>query len=191
MTNLTARVFTRRDSATALLKKLGVDKADYNRFIVIDGDTFTVDPSAVGLAKMAEATNAVARQVRGKASAQGPDIDETEALAASKPAKKVKAVKAASASKRTVTSVAEAMIRAGKTNAEVWTAIQKEFNLDDAKRGYPAWYRRHLRVAKGEDYSATAGKAEKTEAAPKAKANKKAAATKPAVMLSDAAYARH
>lgn len=41
--------------------------------------------------------------------------------------------------------VARSLILAGKTNAEVWEVIQKKFNLDDKKKGYPAWYRMDLK----------------------------------------------
>jgi len=52
--------------------------------------------------------------------------------------------------KRNTTTVAEAMIRAGKTNAEVWEVISVEFNLDEGKKGYPSWYRSRMR-RNGED----------------------------------------
>lgn len=52
--------------------------------------------------------------------------------------------------KRNCTTVAEALIREGKSNEEVWDVIQVEFNLPDKHRGYPAWYRSRLRRA-GED----------------------------------------
>ena len=54
---------------------------------------------------------------------------------------KVKATK----SERTVSSVARELIVAGKTNAEVWEVISKEFKLDDGKKGYPAWYRSEVK----------------------------------------------
>jgi hypothetical protein len=47
--------------------------------------------------------------------------------------------------KRTVSSVARALIVAGKTNEEVWDALVKEFKLDDSKKSYPAWYRRECK----------------------------------------------
>jgi hypothetical protein len=34
---------------------------------------------------------------------------------------------------------------AGKTNEEVWNVIKAQFNLDDKKKGYPAWYRANLK----------------------------------------------
>jgi hypothetical protein len=58
------------------------------------------------------------------------------------------AAKKSAGSKRTVSSVARELIVAGKTNDEVWSALQKEFKLDDSKKSYPAWYRRECK-AKG------------------------------------------
>lgn len=52
--------------------------------------------------------------------------------------------KAPKVRKVTCTSVSEELIMAGKTNAEVWAVIQPQFNLDDKKKGYPAWYRMNL-----------------------------------------------
>ena len=43
-----------------------------------------------------------------------------------------------------VSSVAEALLLAGKSNAEVWTALKAKFKLDDKKRHYPTWYRCRL-----------------------------------------------
>ena len=37
------KIFTRRDSATAALRKLGIDKKDYSKFIATDGPDFLVD----------------------------------------------------------------------------------------------------------------------------------------------------
>lgn len=58
------------------------------------------------------------------------------------------AAKTAQKDKRTVSSVARQLIVAGKDNDEVWAALKKEFHLDDAKKSYPAWYRRECK-AKG------------------------------------------
>lgn len=38
-------------------------------------------------------------------------------------------------------SVARRLIWQGWTNAEVWAVIQKQFNLSESKKHYPAWYR--------------------------------------------------
>ena len=52
---------------------------------------------------------------------------------------------AAATKKRTISSVARALIIEGKTNEEVWKLLVNEFNLSDNKRGYPAWYRSQCR----------------------------------------------
>ena len=57
------------------------------------------------------------------------------------PKAKVPAKPFKSAGKRSVSSTARELIIAGKTNEEVWKALQAEFKLGDDKKGYPAWYR--------------------------------------------------
>jgi hypothetical protein len=57
---------------------------------------------------------------------------------------KVQEPKAPKVRKISCTSVSEDLIMAGKTNAEIWAVIQPQFNLDNGKKGYPAWYRMNL-----------------------------------------------
>lgn len=61
-------------------------------------------------------------------------------------AKKVAAPKAEKEPRVTVTSVAEDLIRAGKTDEEVLETLSKQFPDFDAakKRHYPSWYRARL-----------------------------------------------
>jgi plasmid maintenance system antidote protein VapI len=40
-----------------------------------------------------------------------------------------------------VASTARELIAAGKTNEQVWAALQKQFDLPESKKNYPAWYR--------------------------------------------------
>ena len=55
----------------------------------------------------------------------------------------------AKSSKRegTVSAVARQLILSGKSNADVWAALQAQFKLDDSKKHYAAWYRAELRRA--------------------------------------------
>lgn len=79
MTTVTTKTYATRDSATALLKKMGVDKANYNLFISkTDGDKFVVNVSA------AEAwLNPAAEETTVEAPAAEETVTE-------KPAKKAK-----------------------------------------------------------------------------------------------------
>jgi len=166
------RTVKTRSSATEILRKLGVHSRDYNAFIECVAGT---EPGSAGVflvnldaaaAHLAALKAPKGRKISGKADPHGVDIDEAAALAAAKPAKKAAEPKTA---KRNVTTVALAMIRAGSTNAEVFAALNAEFAIGDSKKTYPAWYRRHLMVKFGEDYSATAGtpiKAVKADVAP-------------------------
>ena len=56
---------------------------------------------------------------------------------------------ASSAPTNSVSSVMRELILAGKSNTEIFALCQQRFGLDDSKKGYPAWYRRELKL-KGE-----------------------------------------
>jgi hypothetical protein len=53
----------------------------------------------------------------------------------------------------TVSAVARALIRQGKSNEQVWETLKSQFKLDDSKKYYPTWYRselkRHPHVGEG------------------------------------------
>jgi hypothetical protein len=51
--------------------------------------------------------------------------------------------------KPTVAAAIRALVDQGKTNAEIWAAIQPAFGLADDKRWYPAWYRRQYARKRG------------------------------------------
>lgn len=121
MTN-TIKTYTRRDSATAALRKKGVDKSKYNDFITKRGDIWTVDFAALEEKVVAEPKTA--SKIK-------------------KAAKKV--AKAAKQAKVTVSSRARELILDGLANADVFAKLKDEFSLDDSKKHYPAWYRSELR----------------------------------------------
>ena len=156
------REYAQRSSATELLRKLGLKAHDYNTFITHDSTTgkylLALDAATAHAATMTAIAKAGVK-VRGKASVEGPDIDETDALAAAKPVpatKKALTKTEPKASGRTVTSAAIELIRAGQTNAQVFSALDTEFQIGEGKKGYPSWYRRHLMTKFGEDYYSTA-----------------------------------
>lgn len=60
-------------------------------------------------------------------------------------AEKTKAAPKAKEPRVTVASTARDMVRAGKTNEEIWAVLQKDFGLDDSKKHYPAWYRNQVK----------------------------------------------
>ncbi len=107
----TVKVFARRDSATAALRKLGIARDQYARFI-------TNGPGAAVTCDLKAAQQSLVR------------VSETRSQ---------------SSTRSTVSSTTRALIRAGKTNAEVWEIIKSQFNLDDSKRHYPSWYRSEMK----------------------------------------------
>ena len=153
------KVYTRRDSATAALKKIGVQKEDYSKFITKhtddDGDLYEVDLVAAkasldiqeepALERRAVETPPPVERRAGMADLVAAQSATAEAL--KETAKTLASIKPAPARRpqrqagRTVSSVARELIVSGKSNDEVWKALKNEFKLDDGKKHYPAWYR--------------------------------------------------
>ena len=50
-----------------------------------------------------------------------------------------------SALKPTIADTVRAMVRAGKSNAEIWATIQPQFELTEDKKYYPRWYRNQMK----------------------------------------------
>lgn len=122
------KILARRDSCTTILRKMGIHPRDYNAFI----EVMTDGKFACHIARAEMHLESLKQAAAPKA--EKPAKKE----AAAKPAKKEAAKREAA---RTVSTVARELIVAGKTNVEVWAIIQKEFDLDDSKKSYPAWYR--------------------------------------------------
>jgi len=114
------KIFKSRDSATSLLRKLGINSRDYNFFIekMTDGQF----ACKVSMAEM-----------------------HIESLKNPKPVEaKVKTTKKTAepkAKKAGISATARELILSGKTNQEVWEVLKQQFNLDDSKKHYPTWYR--------------------------------------------------
>lgn len=130
---MTAKFYKTRDAATSALRKLGVNVRDYNLFISKD-DTGTILIVDLELAK------AHVEKVEAQASALVEPKQTDKKHNGAKPAPAEKKDRSG-----TCSAVARDLIRAGKTNQEVWDIISVQFQLDDKKRLYPAWYRRELR----------------------------------------------
>lgn len=106
----------------------------------------------------AEQADAAARAMEAAAEAATRTLKEAEdefsgstrafpgATLPPKATKKAAAPKAEKASRVTVTSVAEDLIKAGKTDEEVLAELVEQFDDFDAakKRHYPSWYRARL-----------------------------------------------
>lgn len=113
------KMFTKRDSATAFLRKHGITKTDYALFIGKASD------GKVGV-RIDGDSNPIHFVVADKPKANGAAKPDQER-------------------QPTVASVCRELLLAGKTNAEVWAVVQPQFSLDDAKKTYPSWYRSELR----------------------------------------------
>lgn len=156
------KTVTRRDSATAILRKIGIKPRDYNLFIAeIDDGKFAV--RVEDAEKHLKALVGPSEEEVAKQAALAKQAQELRAQLETKvkTTKVVKARKQATVASRTVnnpitegpkdgescSSYSRRMILAGHNNAELWAALVEHFNLDEKKRGYPAWYRFQMRKA--------------------------------------------
>lgn len=120
------RVVARRDSAVTILRKLGTPPDMYKDFVseLTDGRW----AAQVGRAK--------------------DYLEQRKDLAAERNA--IKAKNATASAKRgerkaPISQTCLTLFREGKHNGEVWEHIKAKYELDDEKRGYPAWYRSYFR----------------------------------------------
>ena len=114
------KFYARRDSATTVLRKMGIHTRDYNAFIEVMSD--------------GQFACHIARAEMHLESLKNPKPAETKAAKA--PAS------TETKSKRTgISATARELILAGKTNQEVWAELKQQFDLDDSKKHYPTWYR--------------------------------------------------
>ena len=113
------KFYTRRDSATTVLRKMGIHARDYNAFIEVMSD--------------GQFACHIARAEMHLESLKNPKPAETKVAKATRPAAETK--------RTGVSATARALILAGKTNQEVWAVLKDSFNLDDSKKHYPTWYR--------------------------------------------------
>lgn len=124
-TDHVSKIYSSRDSATAVLKKLGIEKKDYSMFIEKKDGKFICYTEKAKL-----------YLVGSKPAAPAPAVSDTVT---------VKKLKKAGIKRVTVSSMARDMILRGKTNEQVWDALKSNFKLDDSKKHYPGWYRAALK----------------------------------------------
>lgn len=151
----TNKIYNRRDSATAVLRKMGFKAEDYNNHIHKNDDgTYTLTLAEEKEAKSAEkfvekrAVNKELAETATKLSKAAnhltkaaTTLDEAvhKVSDAASPEIKVKTKKVG------ISSVARQLILDGLDNKEVWDVLKKQFNLYDNKKHYPAWYRSELK----------------------------------------------
>jgi hypothetical protein len=124
------RTVKTRDSATTILRKLGVNSRDYNLYIEKTDAGYVVQET---LARKAVVGEVVVDLLAKK------DMVLTPAQAEVKPAVPAKPPKLS------ISGLAEQLLLAGKSNAETWAALKERFKLGDDKKHYPSWFRSRLR----------------------------------------------
>lgn len=122
------KFYTRRDSATAVLRKLGVQPRDYDLFIEKTSDgqfACQVARAEMHLEPLKKPKAVLKEAVKAGRRATDPEVTKDKRVG--------------------VSSMARDLILAGKTNQEVWDVLKDAFNLDDSKKHYPTWYRCELK----------------------------------------------
>jgi len=131
------KLYARRDSATSVMRKLNIKPRDYNLFITEVEGGFQFDDE---LAK--QHSNQLKMQTNPKPKKSVPP--EKKKVTKLKPSKNPE-IEHTPWRAKTCCNVVYGLIKAGKTNQEIWAIIQPMFNLDHAKRNYPSWYRCYFR----------------------------------------------
>ena len=122
------KFYTRRDSATTVLRKLGIQARDYDLFIEKTSDgqfACQVARAEMHLESLKKPKTVLKEAVKAGRRATDPEVAKTKRVG--------------------VSSMARDLILAGKTNQEVWDVLKDAFNLDDSKKHYPTWYRCELK----------------------------------------------
>lgn len=125
------KILKTRDSATTVLRKMGIQSRDYNFFI----EKMTDGRFACQVAKAEMHLESLKNPKPAKAESTTKAGRRTTDAEVVKP------------KRQGVSSMARDLILAGKTNQEVWASIKEAFNLDDNKKHYPSWYRCELKRA--------------------------------------------
>lgn len=136
------KIYTRRDSATSVLRKMGIKPRDYDFFIekMEDGrvacQIARAEMHLESLSKPIKTTKRLLKE--NNLTAEGA-LKEPKPKAAKKKDTKVK--------QPTISGLARQLIIQGKTNKEVMAALVKEFGEERmaGKGHYPTWYRCEVR----------------------------------------------
>lgn len=145
------KTYARRDSVTAVLRKMGIDKADYHKYIQCnysDGTFTLIEPTYITRpvkdveSKICTDCSTVLPPVHLNQTNDG--ILHYEHHRATDP-KSIAIKDNTKKSRRTVSSAAREYILAGHDNKKVFDLLKKEFGLDDSKKSYPCWYRSDMK----------------------------------------------
>jgi hypothetical protein len=137
-----SKLYARRDTVVAILRKMGVNKADYNNFISTPTSGtesgFYVDVVA------AEASLKPVKKTQDKPKAKTQDKPKAKA----KPVvsdEHEEPAETRSTSGKSISKIIQGMILSGMSNQQIWDVMKQQYGLDDSKKYYPAWNRSEMR----------------------------------------------
>lgn len=159
------KTVTRRDSATAILRKIGIKPRDYDLFIAKTEDGKIAVKVGAAEKHLKDLSGPTAEEKAAKAANEEKVVQlQAELVAKVVKTREKKAsvasyrervaankstdnpIKEAPAAGESMQKYARRMILAGHTNAELWNALVEHFDCQPKHRGYPAWYRHALRI---------------------------------------------
>lgn len=133
---MTVKYYSKRDSATAVLRKLGLHKDFYNQFIE------QLSPTSFAL-NLTKAEDFLAKLTNDESE---PEVEEVEVKEVEvESVKEVVVKKERKPRDRSVSRRCRELILEGKTDDEVWEVIKVELDLDDTKSHYPRWNRNQMK----------------------------------------------
>lgn len=145
-TSSAVRFYKTRDSATSMLRKMGIQARDYDFFI----ETLSNGTLACQIAKAEMYLASLKNPVMAEVGNPAFEADQVPSAPKAKRAGRLKTYPAIQAEEPKaksggVSTMARELILSGKTNQEVWAILKETFSLDDSKKHYPSWYRCEMR----------------------------------------------
>lgn len=137
--NSDVRFYKTRDSATSMLRKMGIKSRDYNSFIDISDDNTYICQVAKAEMYLASSKNPIMAEVGNPA----PEVGQ--ATEAKRVVRRTVQAEEPKAKRGSVSTTIRELILAGKSNQEIWATLKETFDLDDSKKHYPSWYRCEMR----------------------------------------------
>lgn len=149
------RIYKNRDSATAMLRKLGIAAVSYPKFFEKQED----GSYKVFVLKAEQSLLSAAVPVVAAAEIANPkqdtfaDLEGREAIDerhATRRRQRIQAARDGAVHRPlpdtvSVGAVIREMVRAGHTNAEIWAVVQPKFNIPDSRKWYVSWYKSDMK----------------------------------------------
>lgn len=124
------RIVNSRDRATSILRGMGIDRTQYDRYIDrMPENRFNVKLSLI-------------YSQRTLASAGSPRISVQTAV---QPTVQSTVQSTVQPTKPSIASICLTVFKRHGSNADAWAAVKSAIEIDDSKKWYAGWYRGHFK----------------------------------------------